>query len=178
MRQIILDILEFSRVGRQELSEEEVNVKLLIEEISDLYKKKIEEKNATIEVGPMPVIQTYKASLRQVFQNLISNALKYQEEDNNAIISIQCKKVDGFWKFSIQDNGIGIEEEFHDKIFEIFQRLHNKEDYSGTGIGLAIVKKIIEGQGGKIYLESAKGKGSIFYFTIPEKMNLNNKAVS
>ena len=178
MRQIILDILEFSRVGRQELSEEDVNVKLLIEEISDLYKKQIEEKNATIEVGPMPVIQTYKASLRQVFQNLISNALKYQEEDNKAIISIQCKKEDGFWKFSIQDNGIGIEEEFHDKIFEIFQRLHNKEDYSGTGIGLAIVKKIIEGQGGKIYLESAKGKGSVFYFTIPEKMNLNNKAVS
>lgn len=171
MRQIILDILEFSRVGRQELSEEEVNVKLLIEEISDLYKKQIEEKNATIELGPMPVIQTYRASLRQVFQNLISNALKYQEEDNKAIISIQCTKEDGFWKFSIQDNGIGIEEEFHDKIFEIFQRLHNKEDYSGTGIGLAIVKKIIEGQGGKIYLESAKGKGSIFYFTLPEKIN-------
>lgn len=172
MRQIILDILEFSRIGRQELSKEEVNVKLVIDEIIQLYRKQIEEKNAIIEIGPMPVINTYKSSLRQIFQNLISNALKYQKSDSNAKITIECKKENDYWKFSIKDNGIGIDEEYHDKIFEIFQRLHNKEDYSGTGIGLAIVKKIIENQGGKIFVESEKEKGSIFHFTLP--INLTN----
>ena len=176
MRQIILDILEFSRIGRQELSKEEVNVKLVLEEILQLYRKLIEEKNALIEIGPMPVINTYKSSLRQVFQNLISNALKYQEPGSIAKIVIECNQANGYWKFSIKDNGIGIDEEFHDKVFEIFQRLHNKEDYSGTGIGLAIVKKIIESQGGKIYLESGKGKGSVFYFTLP--MIINNEEIN
>ncbi len=167
MRQIILDILEFSRIGRQEMNKEEVNVKTILEEIIQLYRKQIEEKSAIIEIGPMPVINTYKSSLRQILQNLISNALKYQEPGSIAQIVIECSMEENFWKFSIKDNGIGIDEEFHDKIFEIFQRLHNKEDYSGTGIGLAIVKKIIESQGGKIFLKSEKGKGSIFYFTLP-----------
>ena len=167
MRQIILDLLEFSRVGRLELKQEEVNIRGIIDDIIDLYKKQIEEKNAMIKIGNLPLIVTYKSPIRQVFQNLISNALKYHHENTSLEINIQCEREDRFWKFSVQDNGIGIEAEYHEKIFEIFQRLHNKEDYSGTGIGLAIVKKIIESQGGKIYLESKKGEGSIFYFTIP-----------
>ncbi len=169
MRQIILDLLEFSRIGRIALDEEDVNIRAIIDDIIDLYKKQIEEKKALIRIGNMPNIITYKAPIRQVLQNLISNALKYQNENNNPIISINCKKENEYWKFSIEDNGIGIEEEFHDKIFEIFQRLHNKEEFTGTGIGLAIVKKIVEGMGGKIYLASKKGLGSIFYFTLPIK---------
>lgn len=169
MRQIILDLLEFSRVGRQEIDEEVVNIRLIIDDIIDLYKRQIEDKKATINIGNMPNIVTYKAPIRQVIQNLISNALKYQFEDKSPEINIQCVRDNHFWKFSIQDNGIGIEEEYHDKIFEIFQRLHNKEEFSGTGIGLAIVKKIIEGLGGKISVESHKGIGSTFYFTLPIK---------
>jgi len=169
MRQIILDLLEFSRVGRQEIDEEEVNIRSIIDDIIDMYKRQIDDKKATITIGNMPNIVTYKAPIRQVLQNLISNALKYQDEHNAPEIEIQCKKENDFWKFSVKDNGIGIEEEFHEKVFEIFQRLHNKEEFSGTGIGLAIVKKIVEGLGGKINLESKKGIGSIFYFTIPIK---------
>ncbi len=169
MRQIILDLLEFSRVGRQEIDEEEVNIRSIIDDIIDMYKRQIDDKKATITIGNMPNIVTYKAPIRQVLQNLISNALKYQDEHNAPEIEIQCKKENDFWKFSVKDNGIGIEEEFHEKVFEIFQRLHNKEEFSGTGIGLAIVKKIVEGLGGKIYLESKKGVGSIFYFTLPIK---------
>lgn len=169
MRQIILDLLEFSRVGRQEIDEEEVNIRSIIDDIIDMYKRQIDDKKATITIGNMPNIVTYKAPIRQVLQNLISNALKYQDEHNAPEIEIQCKKENDFWKFSVKDNGIGIEEEFHEKVFEIFQRLHNKEEFSGTGIGLAIVKKIVEGLGGKIYLESKKGVGSIFNFTLPIK---------
>lgn len=167
MRQIILDLLEFSRVGRLELKLEEVNIRSILDETIDLFKKQIEEKNAKIYIGKMPNILTYKATIRQVFQNLLSNALKYHQENQAPLINMNCEKENDFWKFSIEDKGIGIEHEYHDKIFEIFQRLHNKEDFSGTGIGLAIVKKIIESQGGKIYLESKKGEGSIFHFTIP-----------
>lgn len=167
MRQIILDLLQFSRVGRLELKLEEVNIRSILDEIIDLFKKQIEEKNAYIHIGSMPNILTYKATIRHVFQHLLSNALKYHEANQEPLININCKKENDFWKFSIEDKGIGIEHEYHDKIFEIFQRLHNKEHFSGTGIGLAIVKKIIESQGGKIYLESKKGEGSIFYFTIP-----------
>lgn len=169
MRQIILDLLEFSRVGRQAIDEEEVNIRSIIDDIIDMYKRQIDDKKATITIGNMPNIVTYKAPIRQVLQNLISNALKYQDEHNAPEIEIQCKKENDFWKFSVKDNGIGIEEEFHEKVFEIFQRLHNKEEFSGTGIGLAIVKKIVEGLGGKIYLESKKGVGSIFNFTLPIK---------
>lgn len=175
MRQIILDLLEFSRVGRQELDVEEVNIRLIIDEILDLYKKQIEEKKAIIVIGNMPNIITFKAPIRQVLQNLISNALKYQQDSIIPEINIQCERDYDFWKFSVKDNGIGIEEEYHDKIFEIFQRLHNKEEFSGTGIGLAIVKKIIEGMSGKIYLTSQKGVGSTFYFTIPIKQFQSTK---
>lgn len=175
MRQIILDLLEFSRVGRQEFKIEEINLRSILDEILDLFKKQIEEKNAKILIGPMPNILSYKATIRQVFQNILSNALKYHHEDKAPLIKINCEKVNEFWKFSIEDKGIGIEQEYHDKIFEIFQRLHNKEDYSGTGIGLAIVKKIIESQGGNIHLDSTKGKGSTFYFTIPINPIQSNK---
>jgi len=102
----------------------------------------------------------------QLFQNLIANGLKYVDSKIKPKIVIKAKELKKEWKFSVEDNGIGIEKEYFDKIFNIFQRLHNKSEYSGTGMGLAIVKKIIENQNGKIWLESEKGKGTTFYFTI------------
>ena len=102
----------------------------------------------------------------QVFQNLIGNALKYSKKDTPCKIQITASETETHWQFAISDNGIGIEAEYFDKIFIIFQRLHSKDEYPGTGMGLAITKKIIESLGGKIHVESAEGNGSTFFFTI------------
>jgi signal transduction histidine kinase len=106
-----------------------------------------------------------------LFQNIISNGLKYHRPDIKPIITIRVIKTIKEWEFIISDNGIGIEEQYFNKIFEIFQRLHNKDEYSGTGIGLAITRKIIDNLGGKIWLTSEFGKGSSFHFTIPFQQN-------
>jgi len=166
MRQIILDLLEFSRVGRKEEKIEEVDMNQLLIETLNLLSKQIEEQGAQVKYQHLPVLTTYKAPLRQVFQNLIGNALKYQRADASPIIKVECKDLGQYWQIAVHDNGIGIEQEYYDKIFIIFQRLHNKEEYSGTGMGLAVTKKIIENFGGKIWVESTPGEDSIFYFTL------------
>ncbi|MEO5945061.1 MAG: PAS domain S-box protein [Ferruginibacter sp.] len=167
MRQIILDLLEFSRVGQTDDKIESVNLNELVKETLLLLRRQVEEKNAVIKVKKLPVVKTLKSPLRQVFQNLISNSLLYNDGIKPEI-TIGVIETDHFWQLSVTDNGIGIDAEYFDKIFTIFQRLHNKDDYSGTGIGLAISKKIIEGMGGKIWVESKEGKGSTFYFTLPK----------
>jgi len=169
MRQIILDLLEYSRVGRTEEDLEEVNFNKLVEEILTLYRRQTEELHASFNFENLPTIQTYKTPVRQVFQNLIGNSLKYHKANEAPVISITCKETKTHFQFSIEDNGIGIAPEYFDKIFIIFQRLHNKDEYSGTGMGLAIAKKIIENLGGKIWIESREGKGSTFYFTLLKK---------
>lgn len=107
-----------------------------------------------------------KLSIQQVMQNLISNALKYRNKDIETKIVVSAVETALFWQFQVSDNGIGIDESFFRKIFIVFQRLHTKDEYDGNGIGLAICKKIIENDGGNIWLESTKEKGSSFYFTI------------
>ncbi|MEO8823061.1 MAG: PAS domain-containing protein [Ginsengibacter sp.] len=171
MRQMILDLLEFSRAGRIDNTSEKVNLKLLVEDILELHQKKIEETMAKITVGELPEIAAPKAGLRRVFQNLISNSLKYSQLKNGVVpqISITSKDCNDHWQFEVKDNGIGIDAEYFEKIFVIFQRLHDKSEYSGTGIGLAITKKIIENLGGMIWVESETGSGSSFYFTISKK---------
>lgn len=166
MRQIILDLLDFSRIGRTEDDLEKVDINKLINEILVLYRRQMEELNATITFGELPQLYTYKTPLRQVFQNLIANSLKYHQANVAPLIHISCKENETLYLFSVQDNGIGIEKEYFEKIFIIFQRLHNKDEYSGTGMGLAISKKIVENLGGKIWVRSAIGEGSTFYFTI------------
>lgn len=170
MRQIILDLLEFSRVGKLEDKLEEVDINILIRDILALYRKQIDEKHAKVKFDTLPAMATYKTSLRQVFQNLISNGLKYSQNGVPPLIQIGCSDDDKQWVFSVKDNGIGIDPEYFEKIFIIFQRLHNKSEYSGTGMGLAVTKKIIESMGGKIWVESAEGQGSTFYFTILKKL--------
>ncbi|MEO7048605.1 MAG: ATP-binding protein, partial [Ferruginibacter sp.] len=167
MRQIILDLLEFSQVGQTDDKTESVDLNELVKEILSLLRRQVEEKKAVIKVKKLPVVKTLKSPLRQVFQNLISNSLQYNDGIKPEI-TIGVIEMDNFWQLSVTDNGIGIDAEYFDKIFTIFQRLHNKDEYSGTGIGLAICKKIIESMGGKIWLESEEGKGSTFYFTLPK----------
>ncbi len=166
MRQIILDLLEFSRIGRTEEKKEALDLNDVVEEIKILFRKEIAEKNGTILFGVLPVVNTFKAPVRQVFQNLISNALKYSRAGIPSEILITVSDCQSHWQFKFSDNGIGIEEEYFEKIFVIFQRLHGKEDFPGTGMGLAVTKKIIENQGGKIWLTSVEGKGTVFYFTL------------
>jgi PAS domain S-box-containing protein len=171
MRKIILDLLEFSRIGRTQHTLETFDVNVLIQEISKLYHKKIRDKQAEIFTENLPVIESYRAPIAQVFHNLISNALKYHRADCPPVIKIRSEQTKSHWIFSVEDNGIGISEEYYDRVFVIFQRLHNKDEYSGTGIGLAITKKIIESFGGSISLESKKGEGSCFVFTIAKNQD-------
>lgn len=169
MRQIILDLLEFSRVGRFGSETEEVNMDTVIEQIIFLYHKQIEEQNATITYKNLPTFHSYLAPIRQLFQNLISNALKYTDPKIAPKISITYKETDVDYIFAVKDNGIGIDTAYFEKIFIIFQRLHHKEEYSGTGMGLAITKKIVENLGGRIWLESKEGEGSTFYFNLVKR---------
>ncbi|HLO73732.1 MAG TPA: PAS domain S-box protein [Flavobacterium sp.] len=168
MRNIILDILEYSKVGKNTNEEKElININIIVDEVCKINQKVIEETKAKIIFNDLPEIQSYRSPLMQIFHNLIGNAIKYQKPNNTPIINITYEKLDKKWQFKIEDNGIGIAEEYLDKIFVIFQRLHSKEEFSGTGMGLAIVKKLIENLGGKIWIESEVGKGSAFYFTLP-----------
>ncbi len=170
MRQIILDLLEFSRVGRTEDKLEDVAVDVILDEIKHLYRKRIEERKVKIICKELPVIKAPKSPIRQVFQNIISNAIKYSKQEVNPIITIDAIETEDFWEFSIKDNGIGIDKEYFDRIFVIFQRLHRRDEYSGTGMGLAVTKKIIENLGGQIWLESAEGEGSKFHFSISKNI--------
>ncbi len=169
MKALIMDLLEYSRVGSGKDSFVEVDTAVVMQEVGDIFREKIVAARALVEIDPLPKVWGDKVQLMQLFQNLVSNALKYHSERLPSI-SVRAKEEPAHWLFSVQDNGIGIDPQFFDKIFIIFQRLHNKSDYSGTGIGLAICKKIVERHGGRIWVESRPGEGSTFYFTITKKV--------
>jgi PAS domain S-box-containing protein len=166
MRQLILGLLEFSRVGKAGGHAEPVDLTGLVNNILPLFRKQVEETKATITCHNLPTLHISKAPIAQVFQNLIGNALKYHTKGLPPNIVVTCDDVGHGWLFSVKDNGIGIEAEYFDRIFIIFQRLHNKSEYEGTGMGLAVTKKIIDNLGGRMWVESEVGKGSTFYFTL------------
>ena len=174
MRKMIFDLLEYSRVGRKKQEHYPVDLNQLINEIIQQNETLVNEKKAVIEFDDLPEIWISKTPLLQVFQNLIGNALKYQNPDNIPTIKISAIERARHWEFSVADNGMGIEPQFFEKIFVLFQRLYTREQFAGTGIGLAICKKIIENYNGKIWLESIPGEGSKFYFTIPHEHHLAN----
>ncbi len=175
MRQMILDLLEFSRAGRIVGEAEQIDLNDLLKDILDLHQKQIEETKAIVKINKLPTVAVAKTSIRQVFQNLISNSLKYNKLKEGVIpqVSVSVKDINDYWQFEVKDNGIGIDSQYFDKIFIIFQRLHDRSEYSGTGIGLSITKKIIENLEGTIWIESEIGKGTSFFFTIPKKLNQN-----
>jgi PAS domain S-box-containing protein len=168
MKQIILDLLEYSKASGLTEGKEEVDFNELLADFKQLRRKIISETKATIKSSNLPVIYTYRVAIIQILHCLLDNALKYTEAGNPLMIKINAVENEKEWEFSIKDNGIGIEPQFHDKIFVLFQRLHNREQYEGTGIGLSIAKKHVEFLGGRIWLESELGKGTVFYFTIPK----------
>ena len=171
MRQIILELLDYSRVGNLLENLQEIDIDALIKEVSILHKKQIQDSSAIITTDNLPIINAIKSPVRQIFLNLISNSIKYCDAQTTPRIHISCTEEKHFWKFSVKDNGIGIDSLYFEKIFIIFQRLHNRDQYSGTGMGLAITKKIVESMGGSIWLTSEEGKGSTFYFTLKKNRN-------
>jgi PAS domain S-box-containing protein len=168
MRQIILDLLEYSRVGREDETVEELNVNEIVQDVLILNRKWIEEVEANVILEPLPAIVAKATPIRQLFQNLISNSLKYRDVNRKPEIIIGAFDRESYWEFIIKDNGIGIDPVYHDKIFQLFQRLHKKEDYSGTGIGLALCKKIMDELNGEIWLEDSSEEGATFCFSIPK----------
>jgi len=165
MKILILDLLEFSRISSLAADHTIIDLSEVVTKTRMALKSVIDESEAKINVSLLPKVCGNESQLSQLFQNLISNAIKYRD-GLTPEIEITCSETPGEWQFCVQDNGIGIDAKFYDKIFIIFQRLHSKKHYSGTGIGLAICKKIAELHGGKIWVEPAKGQGSKFYFTI------------
>jgi len=166
MQQLVNDLLSYSRVSTHKQELELINVSSVLKTALDDLKFRIAEEHAVIEYSLLPDVKGDKTQIRQLFQNLIQNSLKFRSEDN-PVIRINCVKRKYDWLFSVSDNGIGIDAQYFEKIFVIFQRLHDRERYSGTGVGLAICKKIVERHGGEIYVESLVNKGTTFYFTIP-----------
>ncbi|HOO56755.1 MAG TPA: PAS domain S-box protein [bacterium] len=168
MQRLINDLLAYSRVTTRGGPMEEIDTNTALAEALANLGALINETDAVITKDDMPRIPADYSQLVQVFQNLVGNAIKFKG-DEPPRIHVSAELKDGRWEFSVSDNGIGIESEYKDRIFVIFQRLHAKSAYSGTGIGLALCKRIVERHGGKIWFESEPGKGSVFNFTLPAK---------
>jgi PAS domain S-box-containing protein len=169
MKTLINDLLIYSRVNTKEAPLESVDLNKVLELTLTNLRTSIEDNNATVNVETLPTVNANSLHMNQLFQNLISNAIKFKKPDVNPVVNISARHLGNEWHFTVSDNGIGIDKEFSDKIFVIFQRLHNQSEYQGTGIGLAICKRIIEKLGGHIWVESEAGEGSSFNFTIPDK---------
>ena len=159
-------LLDFSLLGNdKELSY--VDLKMVIDDVMADLETMIKSTDAVFEVTEMPCLHVYEAEIHQVFQNLITNAIKFRKKDTQPEIHIRSEKIGEKWQFSVSDNGIGIDPVHFERVFDIFQRLHSVKEYEGSGIGLANCKKIIQMHHGAIWVESTPGQGSTFYFTIP-----------
>jgi len=165
MQTLIRDLLAYSRVGTQGKPFAPTRCDEVLDRVLDSLKLAIEESGAVITRGPLPTVQADALQLGQLFQNLLTNAIKFRGE-KPARVQISAERNGRAWKISVRDNGIGFSAEHGERIFVIFQRLHTKAEYPGTGIGLAICKKIVERHGGRIWVESSPGEGSTFSFTI------------
>ena len=165
-RALIRDLLEYSRAGRGHLSIEDVPVGAVVDQALEALAGAIEQSGAKVTVGEMPVVRADRPNLCRVFQNLIGNAVKFTREETPRV-TIEAERDDGDWCLHVRDNGIGMDPDHAERIFEPFQRLHGEEDYPGTGIGLAVCERIIDQLGGRIWVSSAPGEGSVFSFTLP-----------
>jgi signal transduction histidine kinase len=168
MQKLIDDLLEYSRVSSRGQKFEVCDCNRILEEVMANLQGVIHKNKASLSYSLMPVVMGDNSQLVQLFQNLISNAIKYHG-DEPPVIEITSLNQNEYWLFAVRDNGIGIDSKYFSRIFQIFQRLHTQEAYSGTGIGLAICQKILARHGGKIWVESELGQGATFYFTLPQR---------
>ena len=168
MKALISDLLVYSRVGTRGKDYEPTDWVAVFDTATVNLQEAIQESGAKVSRGALPTVMADAPQLTQLFQNLVSNAIKFRSGEAPNIHVSAVRKGDE-WVFSVRDNGIGVDPQYHDRIFVIFQRLHTRTEYPGTGVGLAICKRIVERHGGRIWLESELGKGSTFYFTIPDR---------
>ena len=166
MQALIIDLLTMSRIGTHGKPIESCESSVAFERATSNLRLAIDESGAVVTRDAMPKLTADVSQLTQLFQNLIGNAIKFRGE-TSPTVHVGAEKKSGEWLFSVRDNGIGIAPDFFDRIFIIFQRLHGKHEYPGTGIGLSVCKKIVDRHGGKIWIESEPGNGTVFYFTLP-----------
>ncbi|MEZ4594090.1 MAG: ATP-binding protein [Chloroflexota bacterium] len=169
MRQLITDLLAYSRVGQQNQNFTQVNLEKILEQVCLNLEVQVKESQVAITHDPLPTVLADKTQMLQLLQNLISNAIKFKSSSNPKI-HLSAEKENGRWLIKVSDNGIGIDPKFSQKIFTIFQRLHTRDEYPGTGIGLAMCKKIIQKHGGEIWVESALGAGATFIVSLPDNL--------
>jgi light-regulated signal transduction histidine kinase (bacteriophytochrome) len=166
MQTLVDDLLHYSRLTRGDRTRYEVDMnRVMLGVLTDLQLT-IREAGADVRVGPLPVILGDAGQLRALFQNMISNAVKYRAKDRHPVVEIGASVQSGEATFWVRDNGIGIDPRYFERIFVIFQRLHARSEYPGTGIGLAICKKIVDNHGGRIWVESTPEQGATFFFTL------------
>lgn len=175
MRSLIQDLLVFSQVTKEEVRFSEVDLNEVVENALQNFEIVMEEKSATLTYPKLPVIYSDKRMMQQLFENIISNALKYSFKDHPPRISIVCKQKDGNLELAFSDNGIGFDEKYLPQMFTLFQRLHSRDMYEGTGLGLAICRKIAEMHKGSIRAESKEGEGATFYVSLPQN-DFTNKS--
>jgi light-regulated signal transduction histidine kinase (bacteriophytochrome) len=169
MQGLIQDLLAYSRTGTNGKALREISGDDALNEALTNLRTTIGESGAVVTHDPLPVIQTDDTQLTQVFQNLVGNAIKYRSAEVPHVHVSATKNGGHEWIFSVRDNGLGIDPQYFERIFILFQRLHGRNEFEGTGIGLAICKKIVERLGGRIWVESQPGKGSTFHFALPER---------
>lgn len=166
MQALIDDLLEYSRLTHQEYANEEIDLNQLVTKVLHLFQETIQNTQAQIHLDALPVIAGKKILVQQLFQNLLSNAFKYRNPKVPPVITIGVEDKTNHWQFVVKDNGIGISQEFHEVIFQLFKRLHTKQAYKGSGMGLTLCQKIVQQHLGNIWVNSTPGVGSSFYFTI------------
>jgi PAS domain S-box-containing protein len=167
MQTLINDLLALSRVGTQGRPFVPTDVGAVVQRALRWLGKSLEESGGAVEVGPMPTVPADAGQLEQVFQNLLANALKFRRPGVPPRIAVTAVPNGAEWRFVVRDNGIGFEPQYAEQIFVVFQRLHTRAEYAGTGVGLAICKKVVERHGGRIWAESVPNEGTTFYFTLP-----------
>jgi light-regulated signal transduction histidine kinase (bacteriophytochrome) len=168
MKQLIEDLLAYSRVGTRGKEPRPIAVQGALDRALVNLRASIESADAQITHDALPEVNADDTQLTQLLQNLIGNAIKFRKTDEPLHIHVGVQDAGEEWRFSVADNGIGIEPQYFERIFMVFQRLHTRDEYPGTGIGLAICKKVVDRHGGRIWVESAHGKGSTFVFTFPK----------
>ena len=171
MQALVNDLLEYSRADKSELEMQDIECQSIMRAVEENLRQVLDESGGQVHYQDLPTVWANPVQLLRLLQNLVGNALKYRRKDVKPDISVEVIEGEDRWLFSVADNGIGIKEEYLDQIFVLFKRLHRNNEYQGTGIGLAICKKVVENMGGEIWAESEYGVGTTFYFTIPKSGN-------
>jgi len=164
---LVGDLREYLRVRSGGRPFVPTDMETVLSDALNTLHREVTESQATITHDPLPVIQADSSQMTQVLQNLIANAMKFQQKGIAPTVHVSASSLDGMWQFSVRDNGIGIPKGYFEKIFILFERLYPRDTYPGTGLGLALCKRIVERHGGRMWVESEEGRGSTFYFTLP-----------